>query len=166
MPRQLLRDGHIVADDWRYASEAGADTAAETGRASGLILRFEDWLSDRARWLARGGRLGVILTPAHAVELLAADLAHFELVGAEFPNSGEGRGYSQGRLLRERWHFSGELRATGQVLRDQLFFLARCGFNSFELPEGEMVAGAALTTFTAAYQASNDSGLAAALRRR
>ena len=161
MPRRLLRDGEVVADDWRYLSEEEGEGAPR------LILGLEQWLSDREKWLERGGRLGVILAPAHAAELLVPDLAHFALVGAEFPNPGDGRGYTQGRLLRERWKFTGELRATGYVRRDQLFFLARCGFNSFELPDGEIeTASAALATFSARYQPSNDLGLATALRRR
>ena len=86
---------------------------------------------------------------------------------AQFPGPSDGRGYTQGRLLRERWKFAGELRATGYVRRDQLFFLARCGFNSFELPESEIeTARAALATFSAAYQPANDAGLAVRLRHR
>ena len=109
----------------------------------------------------------MISAPLIALERLVADISHFDLVGAEFPSSGEGRGYTQGRLLRERWKFAGELRATGQVHRDQIFLLARCGFNSFELPDGEIDAAAAgLATFSASYQPANDAGLSAALRRR
>ncbi len=79
----------------------------------------------------------------------------------------EGRGYTQGRLLRERWGFAGELRARGAIHRDHVFLLARCGFNSFELPESELEGGAAaLRTFSAAYQSSNDLGLRSALRHR
>ena len=82
------------------------------------------------------------------------------LVAAEFPTVSEGRGYTQGRLLRERWGFAGELRARGAVRLDHVFLLARCGFNSFELPESELEgAAAALLTFSAAYQSSNDRGL-------
>jgi uncharacterized protein (DUF934 family) len=63
-------------------------------------------------------------------------------------------------LLRDRYAFAGELRATGYVRRDQLFFMARCGFNAFELPEEELAAGAAaLATFSAAYQPAPDTGI-------
>ena len=89
------------------------------------------------------------------------------LIAADFPSPGEGRGYSQARLLRERWKFTGELRATGHVRRDQLFFMARCGFDSFELPDAELPgAEAALHTFTAAYQPANDAGLTERLKHR
>jgi uncharacterized protein (DUF934 family) len=161
MPRRLLRDGAVVADDWLYAGEA-----ADSGD-TGLILSLEEWLSDRDRWSSSGRRLGVILAPVHKVEQLAPDLARFALVGAQFPGPSDGRGYTQARLLRERWKFAGELRATGYVRRDQLFFLARCGFNSFELPENEIeTARDALATFSAAYQPANDAGLAVRLRHR
>jgi hypothetical protein len=109
----------------------------------------------------------VVLQPAHKVELLVPDLARFELVAAEFPGPSDGRGYTQARLLRERYGFKHELRAAGYVRQDQLFFLARCGFNSFELPENELSAAtAAFSTFSAEYQPSNDAGLARKLRHR
>jgi uncharacterized protein (DUF934 family) len=109
----------------------------------------------------------VILSPADKVEQLAPDLSRFDLVGAEFPGPNEGRGYTQGRLLREHYGWRGELRATGYVRRDQVFFLARCGFNSFELPDSDLDAAAgAFSTFTAKYQPSNDLGLALKLQHR
>jgi uncharacterized protein (DUF934 family) len=99
------------------------------------------------------------------VEQIAADLGVFTLIAAEFSGPGEGRGYTQARQLREQWNFTGELRATGYVRRDQLFFMARCGFNSFELPDSDIDdAREAFATFTAAYQPSNDAGLAHKLR--
>jgi uncharacterized protein (DUF934 family) len=159
MPRRLLRDRRIVEDEWQYFSEAAGNSDAP------LIVTFDQWQSDPGAWIARGGRLGVALSPAHKIEQLAPDLAWFELIAAEFPGPADGRGYSQARLLRERWDFKGELRATGFVRRDQLFFLARCGFNSFEMPEEELEnAQAAFCTFSAAYQPSNDLGLALKLR--
>ena len=164
MPRQLLRDGRVVADDWRYASEIDGDAVAAR---AGVILTWDQWLADKAKWLEAPDRLGVVLKPEHKVESLAPDLPRFALIAAEFPGPSDGRGYTQGRLLRERYGFKGELRATGYVRRDQLFFLARCGFTSFELPDGEMAAAdAAFATFSAEYQPANDAGLARALRHR
>jgi uncharacterized protein (DUF934 family) len=156
MPRRLLRDRQIVVDEWLYAAEAaaGAEPAA-------IILSFDEWRAERERWIARGGRLGLVLEPAHKVEDVVADLPRLALIGARFSGASEGRGYTQARLLRERYQFQGELRATGYVRTDQLFFMARCGFNSFELAEQDLAPGlAAFSTFSAAYQASNDRGLA------
>jgi uncharacterized protein (DUF934 family) len=159
MPRRLLRDGRIVVDEWRYVAEAAADADVP------LIVTFDQWQAEPDAWARHAGRLGVVLSPVHKVERLAPDLARFALIGAEFSGPGEGRGYTQARLLRERWNFKGELRATGYVRRDQLFFMARCGFNSFELPDSDLEdAAAAFSTFSAAYQPSNDIGLAFKLR--
>jgi uncharacterized protein (DUF934 family) len=161
MPRRLLREGAIVDDDWLYLAEAEGDAVAP------LILTLAEWQNDRDQWLAQDRRLGVVLSPAHRVELLAPDLARFALIGADFSGPSEGRGYSQARMLREQWKFAGELRARGYVRRDQVFFMARSGFNSFELPDADMEAAvAALATFSRAYQPSNDAGLPLKLRRR
>jgi uncharacterized protein (DUF934 family) len=154
MPRWLLRDGRIVEDDWVYLAEAEGNPAAP------LILSLAEWQNDRDQWLAQDRRLGVVLSPAHRVELLLADLPRLGLIAADFSGPGEGRGYSQARILREQGKFGGELRARGYVRRDQLFFMARCGFNSFELPDAEIEAArGALATFSWAYQPSNDAGL-------
>ena len=161
MPRRLLRDGAIVVDEWRTAGDgAVADDGA-------LMLALSEFRAERERWRARAGPLGVILAPADDEQELVPDLARLALVAVEFTASSEGRGYTQGRLLRERWGFAGELRARGAIHRDHVFLLARCGFNSFELPESEFeAAAAALRTFSAAYQSSNDRGLGSALRHR
>jgi uncharacterized protein (DUF934 family) len=159
MPRRLLRNAEIVLDEWRYVAEAAGDSSAP------LILTLAQWQLEPDTWLARGTPLGLVLSPAHRVEQIAAQLEVFTLVAAEFSGPGEGRGYTQARQLREQLAFKGELRATGYVRRDQLFFMARCGFNSFELPDSDIEdAVTAFSTFTAAYQPSNDSGLAQKLR--
>ncbi|MGA2709602.1 MAG: DUF934 domain-containing protein [Steroidobacteraceae bacterium] len=164
MPRRLLRDGRVAVDEWRYLDDA-AD-AGESNRDA-LIIPFERWLRERESWSRCEGRLGVLLGPAQAVLDLVADLPRLSLIAVQFPSPGEGRGYSHARQLRERWNFTGELRAVGCVRRDQLFFLARCGFTAFELPEAEIEsASAALTTFSAEYQVSNDAGLTGTLRHR
>jgi uncharacterized protein (DUF934 family) len=153
----VLRDRQLVVDDWRYAAEA-AELAP--GDSSAVILSFDQWRAERDSWIARGIRLGVVLLPAHPVESLAADLPQLSLIAAHFLGPSEGRGYTQARLLRERYGFTKELRATGYVRTDQLFFMARCGFNSFEMAEADLAPGVnSFATFSSAYQASNDTGL-------
>ena len=152
MPRRLLRDRVIVEDDWLYAAEWTAAGWPPRGWPPRVILSWDQWRAERDAWIARavglgGARegaaregaasLGVVLSPEHPVEQLAADLQHLSLVACSFPGPSEGRGYSQGRLLRERYDFQGELRATGYVRIDQLFFLARCGFDAFDLDPSE-----------------------------
>ena len=162
MPRRLLRDRQIVDDDWRYAAEAAELPPGDT---PAIILSFDQWRTERDSWIRRGVRLGVVLLPAHPVESLTADLPQLSLIAAHFLGPSEGRGYTQARLLRERYGFTQELRATGYVRTDQLFFMARCGFNSFEMAEGDLAPGLkSFSTYSSAYQASNDSGLSLKLQ--
>jgi uncharacterized protein (DUF934 family) len=149
--RSILRRREVVEDDWRYLSEEdGADAA---GNAA-LIVPFAEFRTNIARWRAYQGPLGVRLSPADAVEDLP-DVHRLSLVAAEFPTPGEGRAYTQGRLLRSRLQFKGELRAVGAgVKQDLLFIMSRCGFDSFELAPGQNVDAAleALERYTVAYQ--------------
>src|ERR1700738_295969 len=107
--RHILKRREVVEDDWRYAGEDGADEAGHPA----LIVPFADFRTHLAKWRAYPGRLGVRLSPADAVEDLAEDIQRLSLVAAEFPTAGGGRGYTQGRLLRSRLQFKGELRAVG-----------------------------------------------------
>jgi uncharacterized protein (DUF934 family) len=141
----------IVEDDWRYLGEEGADV---TGTEA-VIVPFAEFRTNIAQWREYRGRLGVRLAPADAVEDLGDDVYRLSLVAAEFPSVGEGRGYSQGRLLRSRFQFKGEVRAVGAgVKQDLLFIMARCGFDSFELAPGQKVDEAlrALDRYSVAYQ--------------
>jgi uncharacterized protein (DUF934 family) len=149
--RSILRRREVVADEWRYLGEEGADGAGNRP----LIVPFAEFRNNIARWRAYQGPLGVRLSPADPVEHLADDVARLSLVAAEFPGPGEGRGYSQGRLLRSRLQFKGELRAVGAAVKqDLLFIMSRCGFDSFELAPGQKIDEAlkALDRYTVAYQ--------------
>src|ERR1700761_1725897 len=123
MPRQLLRDRQLVEDDWKYAEEVGDGASG----AAAVILSFEQWRGERDAGVARSGPVGVVLLPEHKVEQLSSEFSRLALVACRFPGPSDGRGYTQARLLRERYGFQGEVRAAGYVRIDQLFFLARCG---------------------------------------
>lgn len=138
--RNIIRRREIVADDWRYLEED------PVGTGGALILPLARWHEERPQWWLWAGRLGVRIGPTDRVELIRPDLARLSLIAIEFGGPSEGRGYTQARLLRERLGFAGELRAVGYVKRDQLFFLARCGFDAFELSEG-VDAHSVLTAF-------------------
>jgi uncharacterized protein (DUF934 family) len=146
--RHILRRHELVEDDWRYLGEAAPD-------ADALIVPLVQLRNDADRWRRYPGRLGAQLAPPDRVEELVQELPRLCLVAVEFPNPGDGRGYSQGRLLRERCGFSGELRAFGAGVRqDQVFLLARCGFDAIELAAGEdpVAAQRALARYDVAYQ--------------
>ncbi len=146
--RRILRQRELLCDDWRYLGEEAAETDA-------LIVPFAQLRSDPLAWERRAGRLGARLGPADPVQELAVRLPRLALIALEFPSPGDGRGYSQARLLRERLAFRGELRAVGAGVRqDQAFLLARCGFDTLELGpgvDGEAVRRA-LSRYDIAYQ--------------
>ena len=102
------------------------------------------------------GEPGVLLGPGDDPQAIAEHLHEISVVAVEFPQFTDGRGYSIARLLRERYGFEGEIRAVGEVLRDNLFYLSRCGFDSFVLSDQTRLdeAIADLSTFSDAYQAS------------
>lgn len=91
------------------------------------------FLADREALLARGLDLGVVLDPTARLDDLAADLPRIGALAIRFPSFGDGRGFSLARLARERHGFTGELRAIGDILWDQLEALCRCGFDAFEI---------------------------------
>jgi len=127
MPR-LIRDHQIVADDWQLMRELGDAIALPlTGN---FIVPLSYWVADRDRLLRRGG-VGVLLAPADDPHVLAKDCSRLPVIAIDFPQFTDGRGYSSARLLRERYGFRGELRAVGDILRDQLYYLEHCGFNAF-----------------------------------
>jgi uncharacterized protein (DUF934 family) len=96
------------------------------------------------------------LEPTADLAEVAPRLAHVSRVEINFPKFGDGRGYSLARLIRERYGYKGELRAVGQVARDLLLYMESCGFDSYELREGEDAEEAlsGFKDFTELYQAS------------
>ena len=117
--------------------------------------------------MSRGAPLGVRLKSAELAAELGADAGALDLVAIEFPTFRDGRGYSTARLLRERWGFAGELRAVGNVLRDQLLFMHRCGFDAFEVADDNAVEmwRKAIGEFTVFYQRAADDSVPATLLR-
>lgn len=117
-----------------------------------------------ARLLAEGGalraaRLGVRIAPADKIEAIAPHLARLSLIVVTFPKFRDGRGYTTARLLRERYGFAGDVRAEGDVLRDQLAYMIRCGFSSFAVKDRapQEAVAAALRRFSVVYQPAADA---------
>ena len=119
------------------------------------VLRLWQGLADEL--LGRTtGKLGLWLESDEDPVLIADSLEAFSVIAVNFPQFTDGRGYSTARLLRERYGWKGELRAIGDIQRDQLYYLSRCGFDSFLLNDGLDAQGAlsALNDFSEAYQTS------------
>jgi uncharacterized protein (DUF934 family) len=149
--RRIIRRREVIEDDARYPGET------EPG-GSRCVLGLAEFLA--AATHAGTGPLpdAVLIGPTDEVAQLAPWLRTVNLVVVHFPTAGEGRGFSQARMLRGRLRYGAELRARGVLKRDQLFFLARCGFDSFDLDPGEDLAAAlpALDSFSVAYQGGSD----------
>mgnify|MGYP001026647298 CR=1 FL=1 len=155
MPKLIDRKGPR-ADRWiRYEGDAQA-----IPRGGSALLPWDTWREYRDNWLSHAGEIGLLLGPGDDPATIAADLAlpQVKLVAVLFPSLTDGRGYSIARLLRERYGWQGELRAVGDVLRDQLFLLTRCGFDTFALRDDQDVDEAltAFSDFSEVYQAAFD----------
>ena len=161
---KLIRNRRAATDSWQWLK---GDAAAEVPADGDVIVPLALWRSQREALLARPGRIGVWLKSDDEPGAIADDLRLFGVVAVDFPKFGDGRGYSTARLLRERYGWKGELRAVGDIFRDQLFYLASCGFNSFVLREGEdaQEALAWFATFTESYAASVERPLPLFRRR-
>jgi uncharacterized protein (DUF934 family) len=159
----LIKDGRAAADPW---IALGGDEAVPDAVA--VIVGLARWRADREALIRRAGPLGLRLKSDQPPSAVAGDLGRFALVALEFPKFTDGRGYSYARLLRERFGYRGEVRAVGNVLRDQFLFMHRCGFDAFEVPAHDVdVWIGALNEITVAYQpASDDRAPAWRLRHR
>ena len=142
--RQIIHRRELRADNAYYADE-------QPVRGALRVVPVADYLAGTEA-------SAVLIGPADEVGTLAPRLSGLQLIVVDFPKIGEGRGFSQAYLLRQRYGFHGELRARGALKRDQLIFLARCGFDSFQLDPAEDLQAAlsAFGTFSVAYQDGAD----------
>lgn len=163
MSAQLLHvEGRFIdTDSWTVAE---ADAALPAGP---VLVTLDRWRAEREALLARAAPVGVMLEPGQPLEELAADLPLIACIALRFPGPGEGRPYSAARLLRERYGYRGEIRAIGEVLIDQVYFLKRSGFESLALraDQDPQVALAALQAFSVRYQPAWDEALPLYRRR-
>jgi uncharacterized protein (DUF934 family) len=153
MSNRIIKERRIVEDSWLHIADD-----AELPATGDIIVSSQRWHKDRAALLARKGRLGVKIGNEIPLEEIDKDLQHFALIAIEFPKFRDGRGYSYARLLRERHGYKQEIRAVGNVLRDQLLPMARCGINAFELEAGRSLEDAlqSFNDFSVQYQPAAD----------
>lgn len=130
----LVRDGAIVADPWISVADD-----APVPRDGGAIVSFSRWKAEREALSGLNAPLGLALANTDDVAEIGPEANRFGVIALSFPKFSDGRAYSQARLLRERYGFKGELRATGAVLPDQLVHMLRCGFDAFMPPDDRLV---------------------------
>ena len=167
MPERVIRisihtpeatPGRVETDRWSLLSDEQAGVDLPAGP---IAVPLAAWKARRSELLSRGEPVGVWLKPDDDPAAIADDVASLALIAVQFPKFTDGRGYSTAALLRARHQYRGELRAFGDVGRDQLFYLKRCGFDSFSLaahrdPEAAL---ASLEDFSLRYQGSVDDPL-------
>ncbi len=130
----VIKDGEILARDrWTVLREATGPEVLQAVPGRCFIVPLEFWLNFRTELEDYPGETGIWLDSHQTPERIAADMAQFAIVALNFPAFADGRSYSNARELREHYRYTGEIRAIGDVLRDQLYYMSRCGFNSFAL---------------------------------
>lgn len=158
----LINKTEILEDSWQLVTAEQLESADATVPTDHWLIHWSDWptLSEKASALAVQS-VGIIVPnttePEEILQASATFTSMLKVIAIEFPVFTDGRGYSLARMLRERG-YQGELRAVGDVLTDQLFFMARCGFNTFALKDEKDPVDALkkFETFSVTYQAAAD----------
>ena len=156
--REIIKDKTIVSDDWTVLRLTEEETPDAVSVPAGkIIVPLKVWLLQRESLLQRTD-LAVWFSSDEQAKDLQEDINRFSLLAVDFPKFSDGRGYSIAYNLRSRLGFTGELRAIGDVLRDQLFYMQRVGFNAFATRADKNIHDAikGLTDFSEKYQTSWD----------
>jgi uncharacterized protein (DUF934 family) len=170
--RHIIKERRLQDDIWKVVNLADGQAAADVRLPYGpLLVPPAVWKEKKECLIHReyedGSPLGIWVGPEDTVEDIAADIDDFTVIAVHFPKFTDGRGYSTARLLRERHGYDGELRAFGDIGRDQIFFLNRVGFDSFVLGEGRNAEDAlqAFDDFPETYQGGADQPIPLFRRR-
>ncbi|MFN3888943.1 MAG: DUF934 domain-containing protein [Beijerinckiaceae bacterium] len=126
----LWSNGAFAHDTWRHIVE-GEDIPP----ADHVILPLDWWLQERNAFDGSNAPLGVRIEPGTRFGDFAGDIGRFAVIALTFPKFNDGRAFSMARLLRERHGFRGQLRATGEILLDQIQMMERCGFDALEISD-------------------------------
>ncbi|WP_419536159.1 DUF934 domain-containing protein [Endozoicomonas sp.] len=150
MPK-LLKDQCITEDNFLILNQDQVDAGLPAGDLMLPITAIDTAIKANSE---HNGQIGIWFDSDEEPEHLVDKISQFEVIGVNFPKFMDGRGYSIARLLRERFDYRGDVRAVGDILVDQIYYLKRCGFNSFRLREDQNPDYAlnALSTFSHDYQ--------------
>lgn len=157
LPDRVIRHGRVEPESWQFVGLEPQPTIEPLPEGP-IVVPLALWKAQRDNLIARGAPVGVWLRPDDEPADFAPDFGWLALIAVHFPKFTDGRGYSTASLLRRRYGYTGELRAFGDVGRDQLFYLRRVGFDSFGLaPHRDPVpAVASFDDFSVRYQGAVD----------
>jgi uncharacterized protein (DUF934 family) len=164
---KLIKDGVIVEDNWTFIAKPEGEASLFLVPDGNIIVPLSVWLVQKIQLQTRSD-VAVWIDSDETADQLGEDAKKLPLVCVNFPGFMDGRSFSTARLLRERYKFTGELRAIGNFIRDQLCYLRRCGVNAFSFsnPDANLdIAIKSLNDFTEGYQASVDQPLPLFRRR-
>ena len=152
---RVIKNGRVLEDDWQRIAEPDPGQPLPEGD---LIVPLDYWRNNRESLARHNGKIAVCLNGDDGLDDFSDSLDQFALVALEFPKFTDGRSYSHARLLRDRFGYRGEIRAVGEVLRDQLFFMQRCGLDSYQVREDKDAEDAlkGLSDFSVKYQTAAD----------
>lgn len=156
--KQIIKNSAVVNDDWSVLRLQEGDAVETVIVPVGkTLVPLKVWLAQQTVLLHRAD-IGVWFASDERVEDLQDHVAKFSVIAVDFPKFGDGRGYTIAYRLRERSGYRGELRAIGDVLRDQLFYMQRAGFDAFAVRADKDIHEAlkSLKDFSITYQASTD----------
>ncbi|MGO1750241.1 MAG: DUF934 domain-containing protein [Marinobacter sp.] len=166
MPDIIFRDGSIRQNQWVVIQRPESGESLDIPEQQPALIPADLWIADREQFAGKDN-IGVWLDSHDEPGILADHVHELSLVAVNFPKFSDGRGYSTARLLRERFGYKNELRAIGDVLLDQLQFMKRCGFDTYDLRPDKDTRKAArsLNFFSQGYQAATDTNLPLFRRR-
>ena len=146
----LIKNSEIVQDHWTVLDEK------QTLQANHNIIDLDYWNANKDTLIANKAPLGLLIQGDTSPDQFIDDMQHFELIAINFPTFVDGRGYSLAKTLREKHHYTQEIRAVGEVLPDQALYLTRVGFNALEFStkEAGLLALEKLNEFSVFYQAA------------
>ncbi len=157
----LIKDATEIEDIWAFIEDD-----AELSEGGRFTVTLDRWIAEADRLSLRNEAIGVRLSPADDPHLLAPYLDKLTLIEVSFPKYTDGRGYSQAQLLRRRLGYTGELRAVGHVLTDQILYMNRSGFDAYQTTRANLPSVVkALQEYAAFYQPAADGNPSVFARR-
>ncbi len=151
---KIIKDKKIVEDNWTHIAD---DEEIKNGD-NNITISLSRWKKEKTALNNHKGEIGIRLSPADNLEDISENLQNLGLIALDFPAYTDGRLFSQARLLRSQHDFKGEIRAIGNYMPDQVFYLSRVGVNGFQLEDSEKLplALSTLEDFTVKYQTSTN----------
>lgn len=154
--QKLIKNGSLADNHWTILKVASGPEVLQAAPGKSFIVPLSFWNTYQDEIQEYNGNIAIWLDSNELVEQIAEQLQAMPMVALNFPVFSDGRSYSNARELRQRYDYKGEIRAIGDVLRDQLYYMSRCGFDAFELRQDQdpELCLQAFADFKTGYQAS------------